>query len=181
MPPVSLDDVKITSNGNSVTIGDSVKIVVSGTGQSPTKVKITRSPTPTNMTADTKTVDLSDHRERSKSPAPKKTDGIYNTDTEFRNLQIFLPSCYFWQEEDKGGGPGGEQAQCGEDGNGQIQIKIKSGWIKTRSQTRGDQKFVTSVYILRISSFIQHSTSHVEYTISQFPSVLLHSTVCLRL
>ena len=77
MPPVSLDDVKITSNGNTVTIGDSVKIVVSGTGQSPTKVKISRSPTPTNMTQDSKTLDLTEQKERSKSPVPKRTEGFH--------------------------------------------------------------------------------------------------------
>ena len=76
MPPVSLDDVKITSNGNTVTIGDSVKIVVSGTGQSPTKVKISRSPTPTNTTQDSKTLALSEQKERSKSPVPKRTEGM---------------------------------------------------------------------------------------------------------
>ena len=40
MPGELLDSVQISREGNSVTIGDSVKIVVSG--QSPTRIKVSR-------------------------------------------------------------------------------------------------------------------------------------------
>ena len=48
MPSASVDDVKIVQDGNSLTIGDSVKIVVSG--QSPTRVKVSRSLPSSNKT-----------------------------------------------------------------------------------------------------------------------------------
>lgn len=50
MPPIALDDpgVRIVQEGNSLTIGDSVKIVVSG--QSPTRVKVSRAASPDGKT-----------------------------------------------------------------------------------------------------------------------------------
>ena len=70
MPPVSVDDVKISSNGNSVTIGDSVKIVVSGS--SPTRVKVSRD----NMSSE-QVIKLNDlnTKNSNSTPIPKKSEG----------------------------------------------------------------------------------------------------------
>ena len=70
MPPVSVDDVKISSNGNSVTIGDSVKIVVSGS--SPTRVKVSRD----NISSE-QVIKLNDlnTKNSTSAPIPKKSEG----------------------------------------------------------------------------------------------------------
>ena len=48
MPSASVEDVKIVQDGNSLTIADSIKIIVSG--QSPTRVKVSRSLPSSNKT-----------------------------------------------------------------------------------------------------------------------------------